>query len=118
MVAAIRMPPVLARRAHKANLIAIIAGGARRMRAVGRILITAAEGEDGKDKARHSAPSLPAEPLEGEVEGGGSSGWRDERGAPPRATEGPHWGMGRTARGITSARFVRAGEMVSRPGLQ
>ena len=50
MAAMTRMPPVLARRAHRVDQIVIIAGGARRMRAVGDILVIAAE-DDGKDRA-------------------------------------------------------------------
>ena len=44
MAATTRMPSVLARRAHRAGQSVISAGGARRMRAVGGILVIAAEG--------------------------------------------------------------------------
>ncbi len=44
MAATTRMPPVLARRAHKVDQIVFSSGGARRMRAVGGIPVIAAEG--------------------------------------------------------------------------
>jgi hypothetical protein len=43
MVVSTSMPPVLARLTRRADQIVITAGGARRMRAVGGILIAAAE---------------------------------------------------------------------------
>ena len=44
MAAGDQAPPVLARRAHKANQIGITTGGARRMHAVRGIPVVAAEG--------------------------------------------------------------------------
>ena len=56
MAAGDQAPPVLARRAPKADQIVITAGGARRKRAVGGIPVVAAEGEDGEEMARRSVP--------------------------------------------------------------
>ncbi len=44
------MPPVLARRAPRVDQIVIITGGARRMRAVGGILVVHCRREDGEDR--------------------------------------------------------------------
>lgn len=49
-------PPVLARRAHKADQVGITAGGARRMRAVGGIPVAPAASEDEEKRARCSVP--------------------------------------------------------------
>ena len=64
MAAGDQAPPVLARRAPKADQIVITAGGARRKRAVGGIPVVAAEGEDGEEMAPLGArPSAGWQPA-------------------------------------------------------
>jgi hypothetical protein len=61
MAAGDRAPPVLARRAHEADLIRITGGGARRMRAGGGIPVVAAEGKNEEERVPRGVP-IPFQP--------------------------------------------------------